>query len=97
MVGIFEYPLGKRFVGQDLAALCVHVHGTHDADYPARRGGQQHRHTPHRALGDHQRGRVAAGKIGDEWVRRLNLLADYAAFCGTGHKTAHGMGQTQRR
>ena len=39
---------------------------------------------------------VRARKIGDEWVRRLNLLADYAAFCGTGHKTAHGMGQTRR-
>ena len=39
---------------------------------------------------------VRAGKIGDEWLRRLNLLADYAAFCGTGHKTAHGMGQTRR-
>jgi CRISPR-associated endoribonuclease Cas6 len=39
---------------------------------------------------------VRAGKIGDEWVRRLNLLADYATFCGTGHKTAHGMGQTER-
>ena len=40
---------------------------------------------------------IRAGKIGDEWLRRLNLLADYAAFCGTGHKTAHGMGQTKRR
>jgi len=39
---------------------------------------------------------VRAHKIGDEWLRRLNLLADYAAFCGTGHKTAHGMGQTGR-
>ncbi len=40
---------------------------------------------------------IKAGKIGDEWLRRLNLLADYAAFCGTGHKTGQGMGQTQRR
>jgi len=39
---------------------------------------------------------VRAGMIGSEWLRRLNLLADYAAFCGTGHKTAHGMGQTRR-
>ncbi|HUX76053.1 MAG TPA: CRISPR system precrRNA processing endoribonuclease RAMP protein Cas6 [Anaerolineae bacterium] len=39
---------------------------------------------------------IRAGKIGDEWVRRLNLLADYATFCGTGHKTAHGMGHTER-
>ena len=40
---------------------------------------------------------IRAGMIGDEWLRRLNLLADYAAFCGTGHKTAQGMGQTERR
>ncbi len=39
---------------------------------------------------------IRAGKIGDEWLRRLNLLADYACFCGTGHKTAQGMGQTGR-
>lgn len=37
-----------------------------------------------------------ADKIGREWVYKLNLLADYAAYCGTGHKTAQGMGQTQR-
>lgn len=40
---------------------------------------------------------IRAAKIGDEWLRRLNLLADYASFCGTGHKTAQGMGQTERR
>jgi CRISPR-associated endoribonuclease Cas6 len=39
---------------------------------------------------------LRAGMIGEEWVRRLNVLADYAAFCGTGHKTAQGMGQTRR-
>ena len=39
---------------------------------------------------------IRAGKIGDEWLRRLNLLADYAPFCGTGHKTAQGMGHTRR-
>ena len=39
---------------------------------------------------------LRAHKIGDEWLQRLNLLANYAAFCGTGHKTAHGMGQTKR-
>ncbi|HHS98464.1 MAG TPA: CRISPR system precrRNA processing endoribonuclease RAMP protein Cas6 [Chloroflexi bacterium] len=33
---------------------------------------------------------------GEEWIRYLNLLADYAAYCGTGHKTAQGMGQTRR-
>jgi CRISPR-associated endoribonuclease Cas6 len=40
---------------------------------------------------------VRAHQIGDEWLRKLNLLADYAEFCGAGHKTAQGMGQTQRR
>ena len=40
---------------------------------------------------------IRAAKIGSEWLHRLNLLADYASFCGTGHKTAQGMGQTQRR
>ena len=39
---------------------------------------------------------IRAGMIGGEWLQRLNLLADYAAFCGTGHKTAQGMGQTRR-
>ena len=39
---------------------------------------------------------IRAGMIGEEWLRRLNLLADYATFCGTGHKTAQGMGMTER-
>ncbi|MEJ5312392.1 MAG: CRISPR system precrRNA processing endoribonuclease RAMP protein Cas6 [Anaerolineae bacterium] len=39
---------------------------------------------------------LRASKIGDEWLRKLNTLADYAPFCGTGHKTAQGMGQTRR-
>ncbi|MGC9395660.1 MAG: CRISPR system precrRNA processing endoribonuclease RAMP protein Cas6 [Anaerolineae bacterium] len=39
---------------------------------------------------------LRAYKIGDEWLRKLNVLADYAPFCGTGHKTAQGMGQTLR-
>jgi len=34
--------------------------------------------------------------LGHELIRRLNVLADYAPFCGTGHKTTQGMGQTQR-
>lgn len=34
--------------------------------------------------------------IGSEWLHHLNVLADYATFCGTGHKTAQGMGQTER-
>ncbi len=29
-------------------------------------------------------------------LRQLNCLADYAVFCGTGHKTAQGMGVTER-
>ena len=39
---------------------------------------------------------LKARKIGEEWLRRLNLLAEYAGFCGTGHKTAQGLGQTKR-
>lgn len=31
-----------------------------------------------------------------ERIRQLNALADYAYFCGTGHKTTQGMGQTRR-
>lgn len=31
-----------------------------------------------------------------ELVRWSNRLADYAYFCGTGHKTTQGMGQTRR-
>jgi CRISPR-associated endoribonuclease Cas6 len=34
--------------------------------------------------------------LGGELIRRLNVLADYAPFCGTGHKTTQGMGQTRR-
>jgi len=34
--------------------------------------------------------------LGDDILRSLNVLADYACFCGTGHKTTHGMGQTRR-
>ena len=37
-----------------------------------------------------------AGKIGGRWLRRLNLLADYAVLCGTGYGTVRGMGQTAR-
>jgi CRISPR-associated endoribonuclease Cas6 len=39
---------------------------------------------------------VKAGKLGEEILRQLNALADYAEFCGTGRKTTHGMGQTRR-
>jgi CRISPR-associated endoribonuclease Cas6 len=48
-------------------------------------------------VGNVQYNIIRAGKIGDQWLRRLNLLADYATFCGTGHKTAQGMGHTERR
>jgi CRISPR-associated endoribonuclease Cas6 len=30
------------------------------------------------------------------WVRLCNLLAGYSFYCGTGYKTAYGMGQTRR-
>jgi CRISPR-associated endoribonuclease Cas6 len=39
---------------------------------------------------------VNARKLGDDILRQLNALADYAEFCGTGRKTTHGMGQTRR-
>jgi CRISPR-associated endoribonuclease Cas6 len=39
---------------------------------------------------------VKARKLGDDILRQLNALADYAEFCGTGRKTTHGMGQTRR-
>jgi CRISPR-associated endoribonuclease Cas6 len=35
-------------------------------------------------------------RLSDDLLRRLNILADYAPFCGTGHKTTQGMGHTQR-
>lgn len=47
-------------------------------------------------VGDVKFNILQARKIGKEWVKRLNLLADFAAFCGTGHKTAQGLGQTKR-
>ena len=39
---------------------------------------------------------VRAHLLGDEMIRRLNALADYAFYCGTGHHTTRGMGQTRR-
>ena len=39
---------------------------------------------------------VRAHLLGEEMVRRLNALADYALYCGTGHHTTRGMGQTRR-
>jgi len=39
---------------------------------------------------------IRARKIGKEWLHSLNLLADYAPYCGTGHKTSQGLGQTKR-
>lgn len=35
--------------------------------------------------------------LSEEALLRLNTLADYAHFCGVGHKTTHGMGQTRRQ
>ena len=37
-----------------------------------------------------------ARKLNQADVWRINALADYAAFCGTGRKTTQGMGQTRR-
>ena len=34
--------------------------------------------------------------LDDDLLRRLNVLADYAPYCGTGHKTTQGMGWTER-
>ena len=34
--------------------------------------------------------------LGDDLLRRLNILAAYAPYCGTGHKTTQGMGWTER-
>jgi CRISPR-associated endoribonuclease Cas6 len=34
--------------------------------------------------------------LGREMCKRLNALADFANYCGTGHKTTQGMGQTAR-
>jgi len=39
---------------------------------------------------------VRSHLLGDEIMRRLNALADYAFYCGTGHHTTRGMGQTRR-
>ena len=37
-----------------------------------------------------------APKAGEDLARRVNALADFAFFCGTGKKTTMGMGQTVR-
>lgn len=37
---------------------------------------------------------VQAHRLGADMLRALNTLAAYAAFCGTGQRTAQGMGQT---
>ena len=37
-----------------------------------------------------------APEVPEETVRSLNALADFAFYCGTGAKTAMGMGQTRR-
>jgi len=39
---------------------------------------------------------IRSRRLGHDLIRRINILADYAPFCGTGHKTTQGMGQTQR-
>ena len=39
---------------------------------------------------------VGRERLSDDLLRRFNVLADYAPFCGTGHKTTQGMGWTER-
>ena len=39
---------------------------------------------------------VKAGELSEAMRRHLHVLASYAAFCGSGIKTTHGMGQTRR-
>jgi CRISPR-associated endoribonuclease Cas6 len=36
-------------------------------------------------------------KLEEAWLRKLNALADYAPYCGTGCRTTQGMGQTEGR
>jgi CRISPR-associated endoribonuclease Cas6 len=38
---------------------------------------------------------IKAHMLGPDILKRLNALADYAYFCGTGRKTTQGMGQTK--
>ena len=38
---------------------------------------------------------VQAHKLGDRILQHINALAAYASFCGTGQRTAQGMGQTR--
>ena len=40
--------------------------------------------------------RQSDGKENAEMLRLVNLLADFAFYCGTGYKTTMGMGQTRR-
>ena len=35
-------------------------------------------------------------RLGERGVRALNVLADFAMYCGTGSKKAQGAGQTRR-
>lgn len=37
------------------------------------------------------------GPLEEEMLRQVNLLADFAFYCGTGYKTSMGMGQTRRQ
>jgi CRISPR-associated endoribonuclease Cas6 len=39
---------------------------------------------------------IDARKLDQALVGQLNVLADYAQFCGTGRKTTYGMGQTRK-
>lgn len=39
---------------------------------------------------------VKAGQLPPLIVKQINALANYATFCGTGHATTRGLGQTRR-
>lgn len=47
------------------------------------------------AVGDVTYILVRAGKLEPAWLQALTALAAFAPFCGTGHKTALGLGQTR--
>lgn len=39
---------------------------------------------------------IIKGNLGEEIIRQINCLADFAFYAGTGRKTTHGMGMTRR-
>ncbi len=37
---------------------------------------------------------IQTGQIADDWWQAITTLVAFAPYCGTGHKTAQGMGVT---